>query len=77
MNARTVVLALVAAIWWYGWLRIVVEFTLAAAAVFFGTMFFFALYDAIRTRNDPRPGTRRPRDDEDEELRQLRRMAGV
>jgi hypothetical protein len=57
MNARTVVLAVLwlAAIWFCGWLKFVVMSVLICAGLFFGTMFFFALYDAIRTRNDRQP----------------------
>jgi len=59
----------------YGMLKAVVLVILAFAGIFFGTMFFFALYDAIRTRNDPRPGQARPQ--RDDELAQLRHIAGL
>ena len=60
---------------WYGWLKTVLLVVLVAATLFFGTMFFFALYDGIRTRGnrDARPRTVTGGDDE---LRQLRHMAG-
>jgi hypothetical protein len=82
MNARTVVLAVLwAMLAWYGWLRIVLGFTLICVGIFVGTMVLFGIADAIRTRNDPRPRPpirpQAPRDDEDEELAQLRRMAGL
>jgi hypothetical protein len=64
----------------YGMLKAVVLVILAFAGIFFGTMFFFALYDAIRTRNDPpgqrtRPHGRKLVDDAD--LAELRKMAGL
>jgi hypothetical protein len=76
MNARTIVpVGLVAMLAIYGLLKAVVLVILAFAGIFFGTMFFFALYDAIRTRNDPKPGQARPQ--RDDELAQLRHMAGL
>jgi len=61
-------------------LKAVVLVILAFAGIFLGTMFFFALYDAIRTRNDPSPGQARPQGrklTDDDELAQLRHMAGL
>ena len=80
MNARTIVpVGLVVMLAVYGMLKAVVLVLLVAAGIFFGTMFLFALYDAIRTRNDPKPGPMRPqgRTTDDEELAQLRHMAGL
>lgn len=65
---------------YYGWAKAVLLVVLGAGGVFFGTMFFFALFDAIRTRNDPKPGQTRPQGrhgDEDDELAQLRHIAGL
>jgi hypothetical protein len=81
MNARTIVLVgmSVAMLAVYGILKAVVLVLLAASGIFFGTMFFFALYDAIRTR-DTKPGPTQPQDrkqTDDEELAQLRHMAGL
>ncbi len=77
MNARTVVLAALwlAAIVYYGWLKLVVLFVLACAVLFVGSVVAFGIYDAIRTRNDRQP---RPQPTGgDEELDRLRQMAGL
>ena len=78
MNTRIVGLAALwlVAIVYCGWLRVVVLVTIICGCAFFGTMFFFALYDAIRTRND-RETQRRPTPEGDEELSQLRQMTGL
>jgi Ni,Fe-hydrogenase I cytochrome b subunit len=60
---------------WYGWLKVVALLTLVAAGLFFGTMFLFALYDAIRTRASR--ASRLHAAPDDDELRQLRHMAGL
>jgi hypothetical protein len=72
----TVLVALwLAAIVYYGWLKIVVLFVLACAVLFVGSVVAFGIYDAIRTRNDREP---RPRHTgSDEELDRLRQMAGL
>ena len=79
---RTVVLAVLWVILLakYGLLRIAVELTFGLAAIFVGSVVFFGIYDAIRTR-DPRPGQARPQARKpatgDDELAQLRHMAGL
>jgi hypothetical protein len=65
----------------YGLLRIAVEFTFGLAVIFVGSIVPFGIYDAIRAR-DPKPGPTRPKarrtnDADDEELAQLRHMAGL
>ena len=65
----------------YGLLRIAVEFTFGLAVIFVGSVTLLGVYDAIRTR-DPKPGPTRPQarrtdDADDEELAQLRHMAGL
>jgi len=83
MNVRTVVLAVwVILLAHYGLLRIAVEFTFGLAVIFVGSVVLFGVYDAIRTRNDPRPGLRTARPHsrtagEDEELAELRKLAGL
>jgi hypothetical protein len=76
---RTVVLAVLWVILLakYGLLRIAVEFTFACAVIFVGSIVFFGIYDAIRTRpGQARSQARKPATD-DEELAQLRHMAGL
>jgi hypothetical protein len=78
MNARTIVpVGLVVVLAVYGMLKAVVLVILAFAGIFFGTMFFFALYDAIRTRNDPRRRKPTAVASDDAELAQLRHIAGL
>ena len=63
----------------YGLLRIAVEFTFGLAVIFVGSVTLFGIYDAIRTR-DHKPGPTRRQGrttDDDEELAQLRHMAGL
>jgi hypothetical protein len=48
-----VVLVIVGVIY-YGFAKAVILVILGAVAIFGGSMFFFALYDAIRTRNKPK-----------------------
>jgi len=68
-----VVLVIVGVIY-YGFAKAVILVILGAVAIFGGSMFFFALYDAIRTRNAPKD---KPAAEGDDELARLRRMAGL
>jgi len=44
----------IAGVIYYGFAKVVILVILGAVAIFCGSMFFFALYDAIRTRNNPK-----------------------
>jgi hypothetical protein len=78
MRTRHVVLAVAwtAMLAYYGLLKFAVLFTLICAGTFAGTVLLWGIYDGIRTRNDrdTRPRTTSGSDDE---IRQLRQMAGL